>query len=116
MNNVGSLHLALTAAVALVCCVPLGLLGRSSAESKVRGPEPSMFGVDTIPAFMASLLAKLLFASVLFFVPSLVLLYVLGQEPRADLDMRVWVFASLAGVGFGKWIRWQHWRKTQDFT
>jgi uncharacterized membrane protein YfcA len=116
MGDFVSLHHVLIAAFASACCVPLGLLMRSSSEAKVRGPEPAMFALDSVVGFIASLVVKMLWVTALFFVPSLLLLHLVGSEPRTTLDMQLWVFSSLVGTGLGKWARWVRWRRTQDYT
>src|SRR5690349_21088998 len=113
MGDLISLHVVLIATVAMACCLPLGLLIRSSSESKTRGPEPAMFATGSLIGLIASLAIKLLWVAVLFCVPSLLLLHVMDQEPRIDIDMRLWVFSSLVGVGAGKCIRWFRWRRAQ---
>ena len=114
MINPGTLHLLLVSVITAACGLPLGLLLRSAAESKAGSREATLFMLDSMLGFVASLVAKMLVVVVLFFVPSLLLLHLFGHEPRSDLDMRMWVFFNLIGVGVGKLIRWLSWRRTQD--
>ena len=108
-------HLALLSAVTASCGLPLGLMLRSAAESKSGSGEPPIFIVDGVAGFVGTLVTKALGVTVLFWVPSLLLLHLFGHDPRNDQEMRLWLLSNLIGVGVGKWIRWLRWRRTQDF-
>ena len=115
MTDAATFHLLLVSLVTAACGLPLGLLLRSEAESKSGSRESTIFMLDGVVGFIASLIAKILQVAVLFFVPSLLLLHLIGHDPRSNLDMQLWVFSNLIGVAAGKWIRWLRWRRTQDF-
>lgn len=108
-------HLLIMAIITAACGLPLGLRMRSAAEIKSGYVEPCVFGLHSALGFTASMIVKLMEVLVLFFVPSLLLLHLLGHEPCNNLDAMGWWLSNYMGVGIGKWIRWLRWRRTQDF-
>lgn len=107
--------LLLVVLITAACAVPVGLLLRSAAETKLGSPEPRLFVLDGALGLAATVVEKAAVGLTLFFGPSLTLLWLLHQMPESTFERRVWWTVNLAGIGVGKIIRWLRWRRTQDF-
>jgi hypothetical protein len=94
------------AAVTAACFVPLGLLLRSRAELRARGPGRRLF---TSP--FTDAVAKLVIVGFVLAAPAAAAYWLTGDAPARGLERWLVSLSVIGGVATGRTLRWLHWRQ-----